>query len=58
MQFSGLKLHVRTIISGHFGVNVNRLIRTDYGPYRLKGLKRGDAREVPSRSEIKSLLLK
>jgi 23S rRNA pseudouridine2605 synthase len=31
----------------HFGFNVNRLIRTAYGPFQLAELPRGDLKEVP-----------
>lgn len=31
----------------HFRLEVNRLIRVQYGPYRLGSLPAGDAKEVP-----------
>jgi len=33
----------------HFGCIVNRLIRTDYGPFKLGDLRDGQVREVPQR---------
>lgn len=39
----------------HFGCVVNRLIRVQYGPFRLEGLDRGEVREVPPR-EVRALL--
>jgi 23S rRNA pseudouridine2605 synthase len=39
----------------HFGCVVNRLIRTEYGPFKLGELAAGDIREVPPR-EVKALI--
>ncbi len=33
----------------HFGLQVNRIIRTSYGPFQLGSLPRGALREVPAR---------
>jgi 23S rRNA pseudouridine2605 synthase len=39
----------------HFGCVVNRLIRTDYGPFHLGDLKTGQLREIPPH-EVKNLI--
>ncbi|MBU6234889.1 MAG: rRNA pseudouridine synthase [Alphaproteobacteria bacterium] len=39
----------------HFGCVVNRLIRTNYGPFKLGDLKPGDVREVPNHLVVKFL---
>lgn len=39
----------------HFGCIVNRLIRTNYGPFKLGDLKPGQVREVPTRLVVKFL---
>lgn len=39
----------------HFGCTVNRLIRVQYGPFRLDDLARGEVREVPPK-EVRALL--
>lgn len=36
----------------HFGLYVNRLIRTQYGPYRLGSLPRGAALRVPYLNDV------
>jgi len=39
----------------HFGCVVNRLIRTDYGPFHLGDLERGRLREIPPH-EVRNLI--
>ena len=39
----------------HFGCVVNRLIRVQYGPFKLDNLERGDVREVPP-GQVKALM--
>ena len=39
----------------HFGCVVNRLIRVQYGPFKLEGLERGDVREVPPK-QVKAVI--
>jgi 23S rRNA pseudouridine2605 synthase len=42
----GRNREIRKVFN-HFGLKVNRLIRTQYGPYLLLDLKPGEIREVP-----------
>ncbi len=42
-------------ICEHLGLQVNRLLRTSYGPFQLGGLKRGEVVEVP-RKQLEELL--
>ena len=44
----GKNREVRTVCR-HLGLQVNRLIRTAYGPFQLGGLKKGDFEEVPAK---------
>jgi 16S rRNA U516 pseudouridylate synthase RsuA-like enzyme len=43
--YEGKNREIRRIFE-HFGVTVNKLVRTQYGPYRLTGLAPGYAREL------------
>ena len=42
-------------ICAHLGLQVNRLLRTSYGPFQLGGLKKGEVAEVP-RKQLEELL--
>ena len=44
----GKNREVRRVLA-HFGWPVNRLIRTDFGPFRLGRLGRGNIEEVPDK---------
>lgn len=50
----GKNREVRNICR-HLGLEVNRLIRTAYGPFTIKGLERGDLFEAP-RQQVRKLL--
>ena len=39
----------------HFGCKVNRLIRVQYGPFHLDGLKAGELREIPA-AQVRRLI--
>ena len=41
----GKNREVRNVL-GHLGLQVSRLIRTDYGPFHLDGLREGDMQEI------------
>src|SRR5690606_30894204 len=41
----GKNREVRNVL-GHLGLQVSRLIRTDYGPFTLDGLREGDVQEI------------
>lgn len=41
----GKNREVRNVL-GHLGLQVSRLIRTDYGPFTLDGLREGDLQEI------------
>lgn len=48
----GKNREIRKLVQ-HFGGQVNRLIRTDYGPFKLGDLKSGELREVPARAVMR-----
>lgn len=45
----GKNREIRNVLS-HLGYQVNRLIRTHYGPFALNELKRGEVKELPANS--------
>lgn len=50
----GKNREIRRVME-HLGLQVNRLVRTHYGPFRLDGLERGDVAQVPRRQMIDQL---
>lgn len=50
----GKNREIRRVME-HLELQVNRLIRTHYGPFRLDGLERGDVQEIPRRQMIDQL---
>ncbi len=50
----GKNREIRRVME-HLGLQVNRLVRTHYGPFRLDGLERGDTAQVPRRQMIDQL---
>ena len=50
----GKNREIRRVME-HLNLQVNRLIRTHYGPFRLDQLQRGDVQEVPRRQMIDQL---
>lgn len=45
----GKNREVRRLLE-HIGLQVNRLIRTSYGPFQLGGMKAGEVKEVPKKT--------
>lgn len=50
----GKNREIRRVME-HLELRVNRLIRTQYGPFRLDGLERGDVQQIPRRQMIDQL---
>ena len=48
----GKNREIRKLVQ-HFGGQVNRLIRTQYGPFKLGDLEAGELREVPPRAVVR-----
>ncbi|HEY5364566.1 MAG TPA: rRNA pseudouridine synthase, partial [Aestuariivirga sp.] len=48
----GKNREIRRLVE-FFGAQVNRLIRTEYGPFKLGDLKSGELREVPPRAVMR-----
>ena len=48
----GKNREIRKLVQ-HFGGQVNRLIRTQYGPFKLGDLEAGELREVPPRAVMR-----
>lgn len=51
----GKNREIRKVLK-HFDIEVSRLIRIEYGPYKLKNLKEGDALKVSLKPEITQYL--
>lgn len=51
----GKNREIRKVLK-HFNIEVSRLIRIEYGPYKLNDLREGDALKVPLKPEITEYL--